>query len=357
MKISSFIVFTFAVSTEAIGRRRLQDGDESSWLESFMNCVQSDNGETSLEKYTMTQEKIEDAQKAWGDGIVAISSAYTEDPSTDTYKKLAEDHLDNLYAYGITPVLFKPTLASEHQFRPTYNEALSYFVKGMYPEDTGFAIKGWTDVRFENDGGIVTEGPVGSAMGNYFFTTPDGDEVKVEYSFGYIHDEDGNVKINLHHSSLPYDIPITEEQVRDAQKAWGEGIVKISSAYTDGGDYKKEAEDLINTLYGYDDFSVLFKPTLAAEHQFRPTFDDALSYFIGGKYDEDTGFAIKGWQNVRFESEGVQLEDQVASDMGNYFFTDPNGEEVKVEYSFGYKLDDQGEPRIVLHHSSLPYEP
>jgi len=26
----------------------------------------------------------------------------------------------------------------------------------------------------------------------------------VEYSFGYIKDEDGNLKIALHHSSLPY---------------------------------------------------------------------------------------------------------------------------------------------------------
>ena len=40
--------------------------------------------------------------------------------------------------------------------------------------------------------------------GNYFFTTPEGDEVKVEYSFGYLLDEDGNVRINLHHSSMPF---------------------------------------------------------------------------------------------------------------------------------------------------------
>jgi len=41
-------------------------------------------------------------------------------------------------------------------------------------------------------------------MGNYFFTGTDGDETKVEYSFGYTKDEDGNLKIVLHHSSLPY---------------------------------------------------------------------------------------------------------------------------------------------------------
>ena len=43
--------------------------------------------------------------------------------------------------------------------------------------------------------------------------------------------------------------------------------------------------------------------------------------------------------------------------MGNYFFTDPDGNEVMVEYTFGYMLDDNDELRIVLHHSSLPYAP
>ena len=40
-------------------------------------------------------------------------------------------------------------------------------------------------------------------MGNYFFMTPDRDEVKVEFSFGYIVDSSGNLRINLHHSSIP----------------------------------------------------------------------------------------------------------------------------------------------------------
>ena len=40
-------------------------------------------------------------------------------------------------------------------------------------------------------------------MGNYFFTTPEGEEVKVEYTFGYITDSEGKLRINLHHSSMP----------------------------------------------------------------------------------------------------------------------------------------------------------
>ena len=118
---------------------------------------------------------------------------------------MATDHVETLYAYGLTPVLFKPTLAAEQQFRSTFADALSYFVasNNACPEDKGFAIKGWTAVRFENVD-ILTEGKVGMAMGNYFFTTPEGDEVKVEYSFGYTLDDAGAVRINLQHSSMPY---------------------------------------------------------------------------------------------------------------------------------------------------------
>ena len=102
-------------------------------------------------------------------------------------------------------MLFKPTLAAHIQFRSTFDEALSYFVatNNACEEDKGFAIKGWTAVRFENVD-IITCGPSATAMGNYFFTDPDGNEVKVEYSFGYIFDDHGNVRINLHHSSMPY---------------------------------------------------------------------------------------------------------------------------------------------------------
>ena len=151
---------------------------------------------------TMTVEKIDNAQREWGDGIVRIARAHTDGGD---YTQVARDHVETLYAYGLTPVLFKPTLAAEQQFRSTFEDALSYFVasNNACPEDKGFAIKGWTAVRFENVDYLV-DGKVGMAMGNYFFTTPEGDEVKVEYSFGYTLDDDGNVRINLHHSSMPY---------------------------------------------------------------------------------------------------------------------------------------------------------
>ena len=100
-------------------------------------------------------------------------------------------------------MLFKPTLASVDQFRGTKKEALSYFIGQDLKEDNGFALAPYTKVTWENEG-IITDGDSAQAMGNYYFTKTNGDIVKVEYSFGYVKDEDGNLKINLHHSSLPY---------------------------------------------------------------------------------------------------------------------------------------------------------
>ena len=81
-----------------------------------------------------------------------------------------------------------------------------------------------------------------------------------------------------------------------------------------------------------------FKPTKTAVRQFRVEEAGALSYFIAGndEYPEDKGFALQPWTNVRFENAAVILEDKRAIAMGNYFFTDLNGNETKVEYTFGY---------------------
>jgi len=147
-------------------------------------------------KCTLTQTDINNAQKAWAEGVVAIGAA--KDP-----KQRAIQHLDNLYGYGESKVLFKPTKAIAVQFRRSKEEALSYFVKGIVSEDIGFALAAYTNVRFENYDTIINCDSA-LAMGNYYFTTTAGKEVKAEYSFGYFKDKEGNVKINLHHSSMPY---------------------------------------------------------------------------------------------------------------------------------------------------------
>lgn len=150
---------------------------------------------------------------------------------------------------------------------------------------------------------------------------------------------------------------ITAEEITQAQQAWGEGIVAIGKVFTDGGDYSKVAEDHIDTLYAFQSGPVLFKPTKAADKQFRLTREEALSYFVAGneKFTEDHGFAIQPWVKVRFENAATFLHGDYAVAMGNYFFTQLDGEETKVEYSFGYVKDDAGKLRINLHHSSLPF--
>jgi len=152
---------------------------------------------------------------------------------------------------------------------------------------------------------------------------------------------------------------ITEQEVVQAQKAWGDGIVKIGQTYNAGGDYEKAASDHINQFYAYDLSLVLFKPTLAAESQFRSSFDGALSYFVGGNptYAEDKGFALRTWSKVRWQNAGIVNNScNMAVAMGNYFFTPTNGEpEVKVEYTLGYVKDAEGDLRILVHQSSLPF--
>lgn len=149
----------------------------------------------------VTVTEVESAQKAWGEGIVAIAHAHS---TGGDYVSIARNHVESLYAYGLTEVLFKPTLAAVEQFRPNFESALSYFVasNNECPEDKGFAIKGWTKVRFEN-ADIILKDETALAMGNYFFTDSNGDEVKVEYTFGYISDDNGNLRIQVHHSSMP----------------------------------------------------------------------------------------------------------------------------------------------------------
>ena len=152
--------------------------------------------------------------------------------------------------------------------------------------------------------------------------------------------------------------PITEADVLGAEAAWGAGIVHIGEVFTKGGDYKAAALDHIDALYGYDDGTVLFKPTKAAVDEFRETKDQALSYFVGGEEPEDHGFAIQPWTEVRFDNKGIVIDKDSAVAMGNYYFTDAKtGKDVKVDFTLGFKrAPDDGHLEIFLHHSSLPFK-
>ncbi|MFL2574148.1 MAG: phosphoribosyl-AMP cyclohydrolase [Flavobacteriales bacterium] len=149
---------------------------------------------------------------------------------------------------------------------------------------------------------------------------------------------------------------ITEEEVFSAQKHWSDGLIKISNNHKNNLDYISQAINHIERLYDYSAGKVLFKPTLARDIQFRNTKEGALSYFVGNNDDfpEDNGFALKGWTDVRWENSGIQIFDNIAIAMGNYFFTNNEGT-IMVEFSFVYRKDDQGNLKIILHDSHLPY--
>jgi hypothetical protein len=152
---------------------------------------------------SITEYEVLAIQQVWSEGIVSIGKVYLDGGD---YVAAAENHIDELYGFELGKVLFKPTLASEKQFRLTKVSALSYFVghNPDYTEDHGFAIKPWSAIRWES-AGITVLGNVALAMGNYYFTpAKGGDDVKVEYSFAYVKDENGKLKIVLHDSHLPY---------------------------------------------------------------------------------------------------------------------------------------------------------
>ena len=152
---------------------------------------------------------------------------------------------------------------------------------------------------------------------------------------------------------------ITKEQVIEAQNVWGAGVVKIGSLKDSRSECESFTSEFLDKLYSFENGPVLFKPTKCADEQFRPTKSEAKSYFIAGDdraCNEDKGFAINPWTKVRFENSTLILEENRAIAMGNYFFTDLDGNEAKVEYTFGYKLNN-GQLKIDLHHSSFPYNP
>merc|ERR1712048_1079633 len=170
---------------------------------------------------------------------------------------------------------------------------------------------------------------------------------------------DSGAKIFTEPYSPKVSKPITEPEVLAVQKKWGEGIVEIGKLVGSPEKASAKAQSVIDTLYGYKTGPVLFKPTKAAEKPFRLDPAAALSYFVSGNtaFPEDKGFALKPWTGVRFENNGVLLEGTTALAQGNYFFTDTDGKETKVEYTFGYFRDSAGQLRINLHHSSLPFKP
>ncbi len=153
---------------------------------------------------------------------------------------------------------------------------------------------------------------------------------------------------------------ITQEDVKAAQIAWGEALVRISSDFAEGGIElaRATAEEVLDTAYAFEMGQVLFNPTLTeAPQSFRTTREGALAYFVGHdeNFPRDTGFALNGWTDVEIENYAIFIQDSTAKTMGNVHLTNADGDRVTVYKTWGFVRDDAGDLRIVLHHSSLPF--
>tara|TARA_B100001057_G_scaffold407972_1_gene422038 strand:+ start:1789 stop:2259 length:471 start_codon:yes stop_codon:yes gene_type:complete len=154
---------------------------------------------------------------------------------------------------------------------------------------------------------------------------------------------------------------INDKDLNDACNAWGDGIILISKTYDEKGinEATVVAKKILQDLYAFELGPILFKPTLSGGNQtFRSNLEGALSYFVGNnpKYPLDKGFGIKSWNKFDFKTSETFKENDIAIWMGSVTFTNKNGDILKVDKSLAYKKLSNGNLKIVLHHSSLPYK-
>tara|TARA_A100001011_G_C14247071_1_gene816076 strand:- start:25 stop:510 length:486 start_codon:yes stop_codon:yes gene_type:complete len=147
-------------------------------------------------------------------------------------------------------------------------------------------------------------------------------------------------------------------KIATIQQCWADNVINIGKAYLEKKDYVTITKTFIDELYFFKKGKILFKPTKASHKQFRKTKDEFISYFIGyNKVSlEDKGFALEPWKNIEYNNFDFAKFENVLISMGNYIFTDYKENKTKVEYSFGYMLDqDENKLKIIFHHSSLPF--
>ena len=174
-----------------------------------------------------------------------------------------------------------------------------------------------------------------------------------------------NVAADAKPAVMADNISVTE--VKAAQEGWCEALLAISKAHNDGGIAKSKplAGEIIDAAYGYQFGPVAFKPTWAkGDTTFRETRSGALSYFIGeDPAFDDSGFAIgtpgdnrSPWVKCVPEIFVIQSFGNTANAMGWVHLEAADGTMSKVDKTFGYLRDDNGALRIVVHHSSTPFE-
>ena len=148
-----------------------------------------------------------------------------------------------------------------------------------------------------------------------------------------------------------------DKLVFSAQSRWAEYVIDLGNQNIQQNEKNKLMNKFLEDLYAFKIVDVLFKPTKACIKQFRKSKEDFTSYFIANNnlYKEDKGFALEPWKKITFENFNITKIDRQILSMGNYYFENRNGQTIKVEFTFGYIIDDMGKLLINLHHSSLPF--
>jgi len=145
---------------------------------------------------------------------------------------------------------------------------------------------------------------------------------------------------------------VNPNEVEDFLKSWKDGVIDIGIAYQEGNNYKERARAFIEAHYAFDIGDVLFKPTYTNDVVFRNNPEAALSYFVSGDISEDSGFAIKPWENIKASEINFLIEDNLCAVMGILNLKPLNSEnETKIAFTF-ILVKDNDELKIKIHHSS-----
>ena len=148
-------------------------------------------------------------------------------------------------------------------------------------------------------------------------------------------------------------ISISEKEVLSFLNSWANGVIAIGKEFINENDHKNCARDFIQKHYNFNSGNVLFKPTFTSEKIFRNNFEDALSYFVKGHIDEDSGFAIKPWKKIKILDVKILIEEVYSFTMGLLEFTPLNNESsIKVAFTFILEKDADDKLKIKVHHSS-----
>ena len=145
---------------------------------------------------------------------------------------------------------------------------------------------------------------------------------------------------------------MNESKIKEFLDSWAKGVIDIGKAYSKKEDFEKEALKFLSKHYAFKTQHILFKPTFTKEQIFRNNLEEALSYFVKGKFAEDNGFALKPWEEINLQELNILIEENLSTAMGTLSFKPVSSSETTlVAFTFIFCLEEK-EIKIKIHHSS-----